>query len=117
MVPVIHSLPLVLWVRKYFPLGNVLADQTPWISRQHSKQQPTSQRFDMATLDDKLLGEKLQYYCSSSESEAEEDDDAGEKLQTSGGVAAPSAATSASSYQWRGSSSNVNENLRILLQL
>ena len=27
----------------------------------------------MATLDDKLLGEKLHYYCSSSEDEGEED--------------------------------------------
>lgn len=28
----------------------------------------------MATLDDKLLGEKLHYYCSSSESEADDED-------------------------------------------
>lgn len=27
----------------------------------------------MATLDDKLLGEKLEYYCSSSEDEEEQD--------------------------------------------
>ncbi len=34
----------------------------------------------MATLDDKLLGEKLHYYCSSSEDEGEDDDDDGDKV-------------------------------------
>ena len=29
----------------------------------------------MATLDDKLLGEKIHYYCSSSEDEGEDDKD------------------------------------------
>ena len=32
----------------------------------------------MATLDDKLLGEKLHYYCSSSEDEAEDNEPAGQ---------------------------------------
>jgi hypothetical protein len=36
----------------------------------------------MATLDDKLLGEKLHYYCSSSEDEGEDDDDDGDKVKT-----------------------------------
>ena len=31
----------------------------------------------MATLDDKLLGEKLHYYCSSSEDEHDDDDESG----------------------------------------
>lgn len=31
----------------------------------------------MATLDDRLLGEKLQYYCSSSEDEDEDDEEEG----------------------------------------
>jgi len=42
----------------------------------------------MATLDDKLLGEKLHYYCSSDEDEGEKDSgDEGE--EGAGGAAAP----------------------------
>ncbi len=42
----------------------------------------------MATLDDKLLGEKLHYYCSSSEDEDgdEQDDDHGEARGARGGA-------------------------------
>lgn len=41
----------------------------------------------MATLEDKLMGEKLEYYCSSSEGEDNDDDDSGDKESKS---AAPS---------------------------
>ena len=59
----------------------------------------------MATLDDKLLGEKLHYYCSSSESEREDDDDDGDKLceVTSSGKEQESAKAA----PWGGSSCNV----------
>ncbi|XP_055854804.1 phosducin-like protein [Episyrphus balteatus] len=42
----------------------------------------------MATLEDKLMGEKLEYYCSSSEGEDNDDDcdDSGEKQSKSGGA-------------------------------
>ncbi len=36
--------------------------------------------YNMATLDDKLLGEKLHYYCSSSEDEGDDDEDDGDKV-------------------------------------
>ena len=57
----------------------------------------------MATLDDKLLGEKLHYYCSSSEDEKEGDDDEiGEEspFVTQNDPAPVS--------KWNGSSCNVN---------
>ncbi|XP_055902182.1 phosducin-like protein [Eupeodes corollae] len=38
----------------------------------------------MATLEDKLLGEKLEYYCSSSEGEDNDDDDSGDKPSKGG---------------------------------
>jgi hypothetical protein len=40
----------------------------------------------MATLDDKLLGEKLHYYCSSSEEEDNNDDDDGDRKTSSQGA-------------------------------
>merc|ERR1712029_1017698 len=52
----------------------------------------------MATLDDKLLGEKLHYYCSSSEDEAGSDDE----NDTNSG----SSATFIPSQPWDGSSAN-----------
>jgi hypothetical protein len=65
----------------------------------------------MATLDDKLLGEKLQYYCSSSsESEGEDEDDAVEsdegKIQSH--RAASSSTSSYEMQEWQGTSTNVN---------
>lgn len=42
----------------------------------------------MATLEDKIMGEKLEYYCSSSEDEKEEDDEGGD---SDGGARAPKA--------------------------
>ena len=36
----------------------------------------------MTTLDDKLLGEKLQYYCSSSEGEGSDDEEEEDEAKT-----------------------------------
>nr|SVE75228.1 EOG090X08Y3 [Daphnia dolichocephala] len=55
----------------------------------------------MATLDDKLMGEKLHYYCSSS-SESEDEDE--EKSPADDGAAEPSAPNG--SCQWDGTSCN-----------
>ncbi len=72
----------------------------------------------MATLDDKLLGEKLQYYCSSSESEGEDEDDAVEsdegKIQSL--RAASSSAASYEVQEWQGTSTNVNRSSLIFSQ-
>nr|SVE84356.1 EOG090X08Y3 [Daphnia pulex] len=57
----------------------------------------------MATLDDKLMGEKLHYYCSSS-SESEGEDEDGEKLPPAAGDAEPTAPNG--SCQWDGTSCN-----------
>ena len=57
----------------------------------------------MATLDDKLMGEKLHYYCSSS-SESEGEDEDGDKLPPAGD-SEPSAPNG--SCQWDGTSCNV----------
>lgn len=61
----------------------------------------------MATLDDKLLGEKLHYYCSSSsESEGEDDDnDNGNSEQASKQNEASN--SNGHMQQWDGSSCNV----------
>ncbi|EFX82325.1 hypothetical protein DAPPUDRAFT_210764 [Daphnia pulex] len=59
----------------------------------------------MATLDDKLMGEKLHYYCSSS-SESEGEDEDGEKLPPAAGDAETAAPNG--SCQWDGTSCNVN---------
>lgn len=59
----------------------------------------------MSTLDDKLLGEKLHYYCSSSsESEGEDDDE--EKSPCPDASAGP-ALNNGSCQQWDGTSCNV----------
>ena len=55
----------------------------------------------MATLDDKLLGEKLHYYCSSSEDEGEDSEESG---VVAGGASSSSAV--ATSTEWDGSSAN-----------
>ncbi|XP_037092328.1 phosducin-like protein isoform X2 [Pollicipes pollicipes] len=64
-------------------------------------------RLAMATLDDKLLGEKLQYYCSSSEDEGADSADEG---AGSGDEGAPAAAEPAAppppGDAWAGSSTN-----------
>ena len=52
----------------------------------------------MATLDDKLLGEKLHYYCSSSEDEGEEEEE-GTGVRGESSSVAPS-------RDWDGSSAN-----------
>lgn len=62
----------------------------------------------MSTLEDKILGEKLHYYCSSS-SEDEENDDSGESDKEYGDVkyTENAARYMASSYsEWDGTSSN-----------
>ena len=59
----------------------------------------------MATLDDKLLGEKLHYYCSSSEDEGEDS----EETPGGGGGAGGGGGGSTSlttSRDWDGSSAN-----------
>ena len=59
----------------------------------------------MATLDDKLLGEKLHYYCSSSEDEGEgSEDEAGAGARSRGPQQAP--ASSSQGQAWDGSSAN-----------
>ena len=66
----------------------------------------------MATLDDKLMGEKLHYYCSSS-SESEGEDEDGEKLTAPAEPAAPNG-----SCQWDGTSCNVTRHfIKIQKQL
>ncbi|XP_055332718.1 phosducin-like protein [Paramacrobiotus metropolitanus] len=70
----------------------------------------------MATLDDKLLGEKLHYYCSSSEDEepSEEDKSAGNDLDGDGDNRRPHKASSngpkfipdSVAREWEGSSTN-----------
>ena len=54
----------------------------------------------MATLDDKLLGEKLHYYCSSSEDEGEDSECGGAGAGPSSGLA------TTTSTEWDGSSAN-----------
>ena len=56
----------------------------------------------MSTLDDKLLGEKLHYYCSSSSEDEAEDEDPGEdqKSETHQQPPAPT--------KWNGGSCNVS---------
>lgn len=56
----------------------------------------------MATLDDKLLGEKLHYYCSSSEDEGEDSEESG----VVGGAGGGSSSAVAASTEWDGSSAN-----------
>ena len=61
----------------------------------------------MATLDDKLLGEKLHYYCSSSEDEGGSDEE-GEKGANSQGAGGSSqgGVGMAQGQAWDGSSAN-----------
>ena len=69
----------------------------------------------MATLDDKLMGEKLQYYCSSSEDEGHEDSDADDgnessnnKTTNTDSSTTDAAATGGSHLsKWDGTSCNV----------
>ena len=66
----------------------------------------------MATLDDKLLGEKLHYYCSSSEDEAGAGDSGDEAAQSGDeGAPGPAAGPSADpppAEAWSGVSTNVS---------
>jgi hypothetical protein len=61
----------------------------------------------MATLDDKLMGEKLQYYCSSSEDEKEDgsgDEDESGKMGKA--QAAPAPDLTKDMTHWQGNSAN-----------
>ena len=62
----------------------------------------------MATLDDKLLGEKLHYYCSSSDDEGEgSEDEAGTgKGVTKGAGGGGKAVSQTPGQAWDGSSAN-----------
>ena len=61
----------------------------------------------MATLDDKLLGEKLHYYCSSSEDEGEgSEDEAGAGARSRGPQQAPASSSQGQGQAWDGSSAN-----------
>ncbi|KAG8224833.1 hypothetical protein J437_LFUL002280 [Ladona fulva] len=59
----------------------------------------------MATLEDKILGEKNEYYCSSS-SEGEDDDEESENKDEIGADAATMAGKSAEISKWSGTASN-----------
>lgn len=63
---------------------------------------------NMATLDDKLLGEKLHYYCSSS-SESEGEDDENDNGNTAPTQQTQNQASSSNGdkYRWDGTSTNV----------
>lgn len=79
----------------------------------------------MSTLEDKIMGEKLQYYCSSSEDEKEEsgDEAGGEEAQAKAVEPQPSAADySQDMTHWQGNSANTGpkgesylNNLHLLL--
>ena len=61
----------------------------------------------MATLDDKLLGEKLHYYCSSSEDEGEgSEDEAGAGARSRGPQQVPASSSQGQGQAWDGSSAN-----------
>lgn len=63
----------------------------------------------MATLDDKLMGEKMQYYCSSSEDERDDEDDEGAAKVSSGGklqVVQPPSELANDMTHWQGNSAN-----------
>ena len=60
----------------------------------------------MATLDDKLLGEKLHYYCSSSEDEAGSEDENDTKSGSRSEQASGSSTALTQSQPWDGSSAN-----------
>jgi len=71
----------------------------------------------MATLDDKLMGEKLHYYCSSSEDEGHEDSDADDGNETNKTNEAANCDASATGdgrghlSKWDGTSCNVTQSI------
>ena len=74
----------------------------------------------MSTLEDKILGEKLQYYCSSSEDEKEEsgDEAGGEEEQAKAAEPAPTAAElSQDMTHWQGNSANTGPKGKILIKV
>lgn len=62
----------------------------------------------MATLDDKLLGEKLHYYCSSSSEGEDDDDEGGSKEENQQGPSSRrEQQTPGTAGSWQGTSCNV----------
>lgn len=65
----------------------------------------------MATLDDRLLGEKLQYYCSSSEDEDEDDEEEEGRGRGDSATAAKQSTDGpldSDHMSWEGSSTNAS---------
>jgi len=68
---------------------------------------------NMATLEDKILGEKRDYYCSSSEDEGKEDEEDGEEMSdpTQTNVLAGASSSNPQQQRWDGVSRNVSEEM------
>lgn len=62
----------------------------------------------MSTLEDKIMGEKLQYYCSSSEDEGNDDEDEGDEAKQGAakGAPEPSVDLTQDMTHWSGNSAN-----------
>ena len=60
----------------------------------------------MTTLEDKILGEKSQYYCSSSEDEADDDSNGSDKLNKACASKVSYEDESKNFSEWGGTSSN-----------
>lgn len=60
----------------------------------------------MSTLEDKILGEKLQYYCSSSEDEKEESGDEGAEGGARAAAPEPVPDMTQDMTHWQGNSAN-----------
>lgn len=63
----------------------------------------------MATLDDRLLGEKLHYYCSSSEDEDDDDDDDKEEKDSGPTEATNIPTPDTDLHAWEGTATNVSD--------
>jgi hypothetical protein len=60
----------------------------------------------MSTLEDKILGEKLQYYCSSSEDEKDSGDEGGDEDQAKAIAPEPVPDLTQDMTHWQGNSAN-----------
>lgn len=60
----------------------------------------------MSTLEDKIMGEKLQYYCSSSEDEKEEESGDEEAGENKAAAAQPAPDMTKDMTHWQGNSAN-----------
>ena len=63
------------------------------------------------SLDDKLLGEKTHYYCSSSEDEGDDEQDSGEESKGSAASKAPTFIPEPQIDEYKGYSTNVNSHV------